>query len=155
MPTPSIRDLMTQTPTCCTPQTPINEVARMMVEEDCGLVPVVENLQDLRLVGVVTDRDLVVRILAKDIDPAAAMVHQAMSEEIATLGVDAGIGECARVMSEMQVRRVPIVDGGGRVIGIVAQADLARAGAQEAGLQDEVAGVVSEVSEPSGGSRAV
>jgi CBS domain-containing protein len=151
---PTVRDLMTQSPACCTPQTPINEAARMMLENDCGLIPVVDNLQDLRLVGVITDRDIVLRIVARDLDPAGAMVHQAMSEEVGTLGPDASLDQCVRLMTDRMVRRVPIVDDRGALIGIVAQADLARASTAQPELEDELAEMVEEVSEPAGAPRS-
>jgi CBS domain-containing protein len=149
-----LRDLMTQSPACCTPQTPITEAARMMLENDCGLIPVVDNLQDLRLVGAITDRDITTRVVAEGMDPGSTMVNAAMSEEIAALGPDAGIDQCVRLMAERMVRRIPIVDTDRRLIGIVAQADLARASAEEPELEDELAEMVEEVSEPTGSSRA-
>jgi CBS domain-containing protein len=150
MPTQPITELMTRDPTCATPQTPIVEVARMMLEEDCGLIPVVENLQDYRLVGVITDRDIVCRVIARDMDPGGTMAHQAMTENVATLGEDASVDDCVRVMAEYQVRRVPILTGDGRLAGIVAQADLARASVDDAELEDELAEAVEEISQPTG-----
>ena len=150
MPTEPITELMTRNPTACTPQTPINEVARMMMEEDCGLIPVVENLQDNRLVGVITDRDIVIRVVARDMDPAGTMVHQAMSEEVATLGQDASIDNAVRLMADQQVRRIPIVTGDGKLVGIIAQADLARASAEDSDLENELADAVEEISQPTG-----
>jgi CBS domain-containing protein len=147
----SIRDLMTPDPVCCTPQTPIHDAARMMLENDCGAIPVVENGQNRRVLGIITDRDIVCRVVARDIAPSAAMVHQAMSGEIAVLRPEAGLDECVRLMAERQVRRVPVVDGDGRLVGIVAQADLARASAREQQLEDELAEMVEEVSEPARG----
>src|SRR5205823_12871628 len=100
-----------------------------------------------RLVGIITSRDITCRITARSIDPTHAQVRQAMSASVKTLGPDAGIHDCVRLMSIQQVRRIPIVDSQDRVIGIVAQADLARAGAKETELEPEVAEMVEEVSE--------
>jgi CBS domain-containing protein len=142
----SVRDLMTPNPQCCTPQDSIPEVARMMVECDCGIIPVVENRQNGRLVGVVTDRDIVCRVIARDLDPSGATVNQAMTEDVQSLGTDASLDDCVRLMSEFQVRRIPIVEND-RIVGMVAQADLARASASEQDMEDELAEVVEEVSE--------
>lgn len=144
----AVRDIMTPDPTCCTPQDAITEVARVMVEENCGAVPVVENRQSRRLAGMITDRDIVCRIVAPRLDPAGAMVQQAMSSDLVCLGPEASIAECVQLMAENQVRRIPIVDHDGNVIGIVAQADLARASARDSDLEDELADMVEEVSEP-------
>jgi len=146
----SLRELMTPDPTVCTPETAINEVARMMLEQDCGAIPVVTNTQDGCLAGIVTDRDLVVRLLARDKDPATCTVRDAMSENIAALGPDATLDECVRLMAEVQVRRVPVVDNVGRVVGMVSQADLARASADRPQLEEDLAEMVEEVSEPAG-----
>jgi CBS domain-containing protein len=149
MPDQSVRDLMTPDPTCCMPQTPVNEVARLMVQEDCGLIPIVENEQNRRLLGVVTDRDIVLRVVAKDLDPSTTQVGEVMSKHIARLRPTATVNNCVQVMADEQVRRVPIVDENDRIIGIVAQADLARASAQNEELEDELAEAVEEISEPS------
>src|SRR5437868_11717144 len=98
-----------------------------MLENDCGAIPVVENEQSRRVVGIIADRDVVCRVVARDIAPRAAMVHQSMTPSPATLTEGAAVDECVRLMASRQVRRVPIVDRDGRLLGIVAQADLARA----------------------------
>jgi len=148
MPTRPLTELMTRDPICATPQTPVPEVARMLRDEDTGIIPVVDSPENRRLVGVVTDRDLVVRLVAQDVDVTGAMAHQAMSEQVATLGEDATLEDCVRLMAEKQVRRVPIVTGDGMLVGIVSQADLARAAEDDKEIEDEVAGMVEQVSEP-------
>jgi CBS domain-containing protein len=146
MPVQSVQDLMTSDPACCTPQDTINGAAQMMVENDCGAIPVVESLQDRRLVGIITDRDIVCRIVAAGLDPAGALVHQAMTESPAAATADMGIDDCVQMMCENQVRRIPVINQDGRLVGIVAQADLARAGAADMELEDELADVVEEIS---------
>ena len=146
--TQMVQDLMTPDPACCTPQDAITDVARMMVEEDCGAIPVVESQESRRVVGIITDRDIVVRIVARGEDVAAAQVAQAMSSDVSTLRTDANIDDCVRLMSDYQVRRVPIVDESGTLVGMVSQADLARASSQEADLESELTEMVEEVSQP-------
>src|SRR5947199_10141634 len=95
----TVRELMTAEPAFCTPQTPIHDVARLMLENDGGAIPVVENPQNRRVVGIITDRDIVCRVVAKDIAPSASMAHQAMSPDPATLTPDAGFDQCLRLMA--------------------------------------------------------
>lgn len=144
----AVRDLMTANPACCTPQTAVVEVARMMTGQNCGSIPVVESQQEPHLCGMITDRDIVVRVISRDLDPATTMVQQAMSTDLVCIGPDASIEECVQLMAENQVRRIPVVDREGRVIGIVAQADLARASARQEDLEDDLADMIEEVSEP-------
>lgn len=143
-----VTDLMTRNPVCCTPQDAIAAAADQMLECDCGAIPVVENRQDYQLCGIITDRDIVVRIVAKGLDPSTALVQQAMTEEVCTVGPEASIDECVRKMCENQVRRIPVVDGDLRILGIIAQADLARASTEEPDLENELADMVEEVSAP-------
>ena len=145
--TRTVSDLMTPNPTYCTPDANLTEIAQLMVSEDTGIIPVVEDRTTLRLAGVITDRDIVVRAVAKELDPATTTVQEVMSADVSTLPSSASIDDCVRLMAKEQVRRVPIVDGG-KLVGIVAQADLARASAEQPHLTDELAEMVEEVSEP-------
>lgn len=146
MPACTLSDVMTADPACCTPEDGIADVARMMVSEDCGAIPVVESKQNRRLVGIVTDRDLVVRIMAKDLDASRCQVRQAMTENPSSLSPDTDLNECMERMATEQVRRMPVTDRDGRLVGIVAQADLARASNEQPDMQDEMADMVEEVS---------
>ncbi|MCC2669838.1 MAG: hypothetical protein K0Q72_2309 [Armatimonadetes bacterium] len=145
-----VRELMTANPTCCTPETSITEAAGLMLSQNCGALPVVESEQEPRLVGMITDRDIVCRIVASRQNPAESKVQQAMTADLVCIGPDASISECVQSMAENQVRRMPVVDREHHVLGIVAQADLARASAQERELEDELADMVEEVSEEEG-----
>jgi len=137
------RDLMTAAPCCCSPDDSIQEVAQMMRDHDCGSVPVVEGKQ---VIGIVTDRDLTVRALADGLYPGIrvrnvmTVAPDCCSEEDDVHGVE-------RVMSERQIRRVPIVNADGGVVGIIAQADLARA-ASHGVTAREIAETVAEISAP-------
>ncbi len=150
MPTHRVSDLMTRNPMCCTPQDPVTEAARLMGECDCGAIPVVENLQDYHLIGMITDRDIAIRIVAAGLDPSTALVQQGMTGEVITVQADDSLDKCVRLMCENQIRRIPVVGEDGEIIGIVAQADLARASTDEPELEEELADMVEEVSAPSG-----
>jgi CBS domain-containing protein len=119
-------NVMTQDPACCTPETSLREVAQMMVAHDCGSIPVVENKENMRLVAMITDRDIVCRTLAQGKNPLEAKVSDAMSQPVVSAQPDSSLEECARLMEENQVRRIPIVDESGRIRGVVTQAHIAR-----------------------------
>ena len=138
-------EIMTRDPACCTPDDTAQEAARLMVENDCGCLPVVEDTETERVVGVVTDRDLAARGLAEG-KGADTPVRELMSGNPSCCTPDADVEEVERIMAERQVRRVPVVDVQGCCVGMVAQADLARAGR---GVSDrEVGRVVENVSQP-------
>jgi CBS domain-containing protein len=136
-----VSEVMTKDPACCTPETGLKEVARLMVEHDCGEIPVVDGQRTMRPVGVVTDRDIVVRCVAEGKNPLEAEAGDVMSSPVVTVTPDMTLEEVADLMEEHQLRRVPVVDEAGAVCGIVAQADIAHHASAR-----EVAEVVREVS---------
>jgi CBS domain-containing protein len=117
------RELMSAQPACCTPNDTVQEAARLMRECDCGCIPVVEDKESNRLVGVITDRDIACRCTAEG-KGSNTPVREAMSRDPNSCGPDDDIGAVERIMAEDQVRRVPVIDDRGRCIGIIAQADL-------------------------------
>src|SRR5262245_58944342 len=117
------QDVMTADPQCCAADTPLNEVAKLMVDCDCGEIPIVD--ADEKLVGVVTDRDIVTRVVANGLDPRAVSARDAMSQPVVSARKDASLDDVIRTMEEHQIRRVPVVDEDGCCCGIVAQADVA------------------------------
>lgn len=121
-----IERYMTRDPVCCTPQNTLQEVAHMMVEYDCGEIPVVDSLQDKRIAGVITDRDICCRSVGKGLNPLDMRVEEVMTFPAVTTTEDTDLATCAELMEKHQIRRVPVVDGYKRVIGIVSLADLAR-----------------------------
>ncbi|BCS31844.1 inosine-5-monophosphate dehydrogenase [Luteitalea sp. TBR-22] len=135
--------LMTPDPATCTPDTPIEEIARLMRTHDCGEIPVVEHASTRTLLGVVTDRDMVLRVLAEGRDARAATAADCMTSPALSLTAEARVSDAVEMMQAHQVRRLPIVDEGGRVCGIVSQADLARATTAEL-----TGDLVRDVSEP-------
>jgi len=141
-----IQDVMTRDPSCVTPDSPARDAARIMKEEDVGIVPVVDDQRSRRLVGVITDRDLAIRIVAAERD-GATRVGEVMSESrLATCSPDEDIDEAMDTMATEQVRRIPIVDERGALVGIVSQADVVL----KAGDDDKAERTVEQISEPGG-----
>lgn len=136
------KDVMTPDPQCCSPETPLNEVANLMVECDCGEIPVADAAK--RLVGVVTDRDIVCRVVAKGKNPSAVTAGETMSQPVVAVTPDTTLDEVVAVMEENQIRRVPVVDQQGCCCGIIAQADVAMVA-----RDSEVGELVREVSRDS------
>jgi CBS domain-containing protein len=119
-----VSQIMTPDPACCTPDSTAKDAALLMKEHDCGSIPVVERLETLRLVGTLTDRDLAIRGLAAGKGPNTP-VRELMTNDPISAAPDDEVEIVREVMVAQQVRRVPVVDENGRVVGIVAQADLA------------------------------
>jgi len=139
------RELMSAQPACCTPDETVAGAARLMKDHDCGCIPVVEDKETDRLVGVVTDRDIACRCTAEDKGPGT-LVAEVMSRDPKYCGPDDDVDTVERIMAEAQVRRVPVVDERGRCVGIIAQADLALN--QRAASESEVGRIVERISEP-------
>jgi CBS domain-containing protein len=139
-------ELMTPSPCCCSENDSAQDVARMMRDNDCGSVPVVNDSGGV--VGIVTDRDLALRAIADGKD-GSTKVRDLMTASPCCCDADDDVRDVERMMSEHQVRRIPIVDESGRCVGIVAQADLARAAADDRTITEhEIAIVVEKISEP-------
>jgi CBS domain-containing protein len=137
------RDVMTANPACCTPDTTLDQVAKMMVQNNCGEIPIID-LND-RPVGVVTDRDIVCRVVAHGKNPMAHTAESCMSQPVVTVSADEPVERVVSTMEKHQIRRVPVVDEHGCCAGIIAQADLAWAEALP-----EVGELVREVSRETG-----
>lgn len=138
----SIVEVMTARPATCLPQTPLSQVARMMVDNDCGQIPVVNHQHEP--IGVITDRDITTRVVAAGVDWTTGQASDAMSSPAKTVQQQSSLQECLSLMEQTQVRRVPVVDENGAVCGIVSLADIAAACKDE-----QVAEVVKCVSVPS------
>lgn len=139
-----VENMMTRDVACCTTETSLQEVAQMMIDHDCGAIPVVADMDSRRLVGIVTDRDITTRTVAKGLNPVGIQAGAIMSSPIVAVTPQMSIDETLLVMEENQVRRVPVVEADNRLVGIVAQADVALK------ANDATAGkVVEKISEPS------
>jgi len=121
-----VNEVMTRDPACCTPDTRLQEVARMMRDRECGEIPVIDDVEHRRLVGVVTDRDIAVRTLALGRNPMQLAARDCMSSPVVSTRHTAAIEECCHKMEEYRVRRLPVVDERGRCCGIVSHTDIAR-----------------------------
>src|ERR1700752_714933 len=138
-----VKEMMTANPVCCTSDTSLPDVARLMVVKDCGELPVVEDTVNRLPIGVVTDRDIVCRSIANDLNPLDLTAGDCMSKPIVTVTPDMSLEECCRIMEEKLIRRVPVVDERGACVGIISLADISlRTGKNVAGH------IVREVSEP-------
>src|SRR3982751_3925472 len=138
-----VKDVMTATPACCTADASLEEVANLMVENDCGAIPVVDSEDSKRPVGLITDRDIVCRAVAEGLNPLDLTATDCMTSNVLTVTEQSSFEECCRLMEEKQVRRVPVVDENGALVGIVALADVAREGGKTTAGE-----VVKEVSDP-------
>lgn len=118
-------EIMTRDPATCTPDTRIQDVAHLMLDHDCGEIPIIDDRETRRLVGVVTDRDITVRAVAEGRSPTDTLASEIMSSSLVTGSPDASLEECVEKMEKHQIRRLPIVDPDGRCIGMLAQADIA------------------------------
>jgi len=118
-----IRDVMTSNPSSLESASTVIEAARLMRDEDAGIIPIVEGE---RLVGTVTDRDIAIRVVAEGKQPESVTVGEIASRELVTLDPQQGLDEALRLMARHQVRRLPVVEEDGKLVGIVAQADIAK-----------------------------
>ena len=116
------QDIMSQNPASVTPDTSVQEAARLMQQQDVGILPVVESTTSKRLVGLVTDRDITVRVVAEG--RSNATVRDAMTSNAKSVRPDDSVKDVMKLMGSEQVRRIPVVDDDGRIVGIVAQADI-------------------------------
>lgn len=140
------QELMTTDPACCTTDDNLEHAAKLMRENDCGAIPVCESENPGKVVGMVTDRDLAVRGLANGQGPEDT-VRECMSSEVHSCAPDSSVEEVEETMARHQIRRVPIIDADGTLLGIVAQADLALA--EDGDVSDEKVGeVVETISHP-------
>ena len=138
------RELMTAEPLWCTPEQTVQEAARLMRDNDCGSIPVVAVNGDQKLVGVITDRDIAVRCVAEGKD-GNTRVADVMTRNPKVSRPDADVQEVETIMAQYQVRRVPVVEDGGRLVGIIAQADLALNA--RAASDSDVGRIVERISE--------
>ena len=144
-----ISDVMTSRPRAVEPQTSVREAARLMESEDVGLLPIVQD--GARLVGVVTDRDIAVRVVGRGLDVEQTTVSEIASGDIVALTPDDDLDDALSLMARAQVRRLPVVVREDELVGVVSQADVARSDAKE----KHVAEVVEAISQPPRGPRVV
>jgi CBS domain-containing protein len=140
-----VRDVMSSRPRCVSPDTTVTEAAELMESEDVGSLPVLDGDE---LAGMITDRDIVLRAVARGKDPRGMPVREVSTREVVTVRGDEDLSEALKLMASHQVRRLPVVDDSNRLVGVLAQADVA----QEA-REKTVGQVVEEISRPPEGPR--
>ena len=145
-----VRDLMTAKPACGLPSTSLPDIAKMLIENDCGAIPIVADAKGRKPVGIVTDRDIACRAVAEGKNISRLTAADCMSTPCLTTGEETSLEDCCRLMEANRVRRIVVVDAGGRLSGIIAQADIALRGPEM-----KVAEVVRKVSQPTASPSAL
>jgi CBS domain-containing protein len=120
-----VEEIMTKNPACCTADSKLQEVAKRMVTNDCGCIPVVENEENKKPIGMITDRDITIRTVAEGKNPLDLTAGDVMSDHVVTVTADTTVEDCCNKMESNQIRRIAVVDENGGCCGIVAQADVA------------------------------
>src|SRR5829696_2975209 len=120
-----VSEIMTGNPAHATPDTSLHVIAQMMVENDCGCIPIVESEDTKSPIGTITDRDIVIRTIAENRNPLDLQAEDIMTGGIVTVSPETSVEECCHLMESKQIRRVAVVDESGALCGMVAQADIA------------------------------
>jgi CBS domain-containing protein len=141
------KEIMTKDPICCLPGDTVDQAAQLMKDEDVGPIPVVADQQTKRLLGIVTDRDLAVKVVAEARQIPAVKVEEVMTRNPVTCHAEDDLQKAIDAMEEHRVRRIPIVDDDGRIVGIIAQADVAT----RINEPEQTAEVVAEISKSAAG----
>jgi CBS domain-containing protein len=145
-----IKHVMTKDPTCCVPSDTAQRAAKIMRDEHAGVVPVIENEQSRAVVGIVTDRDLCMNVVAEGRDPRTTQVHESMTRTVVSCSSQDSVEKATELMRENQIRRVPVVDEQHRLVGIVAMADIiGRANARASETHETLKTVSAPTTEPS------
>jgi CBS domain-containing protein len=134
--------VMTENPVCCLPNDTVAKVAQLMKRENIGSIPVIENKKNHKLVGIVTDRDLALKVVAKALDAKTTTVEAVMTRKVVTCLAEDDLQKTLDAMAEHQLRRIPVVDNDYQIVGIIAQADVATRGNQP----EKTAEMVKEIS---------
>jgi len=142
------RDLMTENPTCVTPETTAQEAAKLMESHDVGSLPVVESTASKRLVGIVTDRDLAIRVLGRGAAGSSPVRDAMSSGDLACVNAEDDLDSVEKLMGRHQVRRIPVIDSEKKIVGVISQADLALE--RKAVGEKDLSKVLEKISEPVG-----
>ncbi|HSL43738.1 MAG TPA: CBS domain-containing protein [Anaerolineales bacterium] len=139
-------EVMTKDPVCCLPNDSVVTAAELMKSENIGSIPVIDSKPSQKLVGIVTDRDLALKVVAGALDAKSTTVEMVMTHKMVTCHADDDLQKALDAMSEHQLRRIPVVDNDNKVVGIIAQADVAT----RADQPEKTAEVVKEISQANG-----
>ncbi|HEU0295377.1 MAG TPA: CBS domain-containing protein [Anaerolineales bacterium] len=142
-------EVMTKNPVCCLPNESVTKAAELMKSENIGAIPVIENEQTKKLVGIVTDRDLALKVVAEGRDAKSTKVGAVMTHKVVTCRADDDLQKALDAMAEHQLRRIPVVDNDNTILGIIAQADVATRVDQP----EKTAEMVKEISQANGNGK--
>ena len=142
-----VQDLMTHDVKRCHSQDTLAEAARIMLDHDCGVVPVVEDGDPARVVGMITDRDICMAAYSQGKNLEELHVEEAMARDLCTCAPENDVAEAEKRMSEGQVRRLAVVDRRGKLLGLLSLADLARGARQGQLTHSEIGGTLASVTE--------
>lgn len=118
-------EIMTKDPECCLPSDSVMKAAQLMKSEDVGPIPIVDDKDGKKLAGIVTDRDLAIKVVAEARDPKTTVIEEVMSEGLVTCRESDDVQTVLKLMQDNQIRRIPVVDKKDQLVGIIAQADVA------------------------------
>ena len=136
-------DVMTKNPVCCLPSDTVSRVAELMKSKDIGPIPIIDSEQTKKLVGILTDRDLALKIVADGRNPKSTKADEVMTREVVTCRAEDDLQNALDEMSEHKLRRIPVIDNNSRLVGIIAQADVAT----RVDLPEKTAAVVRGISQ--------
>ena len=137
-------EVMTKSPVYCLPNDIVSKVAQLMKSKDIGPIPIIENEQTKKVIGILTDRDLALKIVAEGRDPKSTKAEEVMTRKVVTCRVDDDLQKALDAMSEHKLRRIPVVDNNNGIVGIIAQADVATRVDQS----EKTAAMVRGISQP-------
>jgi CBS domain-containing protein len=137
-------EVMTKNPACCMPADSVSKAAQWMKKENVGSIPVIETEQSKKLVGIVTDRDIALKVVADGLDANSTTVANVMTQKVITCHIDDDLQKAVDAMAEYQLRRMPVVDNENKIVGIISQADVATRTNQP----EETAKMVKDISQP-------
>lgn len=140
----SVQEIMSKNPICCTPEMSLADVAQLMLRHDCGEIPVVYSLAEKKILGVITDRDIVTRAVAQGLNPLSMNAEECMTYPAIMVKFTTTLEDCCQVMEDNQIRRVPVVDEKENCCGMVSLADLTKIKTNESLALN----VVKNVSQP-------
>lgn len=139
-------EVMTKDPFCCLSNDSVEKAAMIMQRENVGAIPVIETERAKKLVGIVTDRDLTLKVIAGGLDPKLTKMNAVMTYNVVTCLADDDLQTALNAMAEHQLRRIPVVDGDNTIVGIIAQADVAT----RADQPEKTGEMVKEISQANG-----
>lgn len=136
-------EIMTKNPECCLPSDTVVTAAQLMKSEDVGPIPIVADKDSKKLTGIVTDRDLAIKVIAESRDPQTTRLSDVMSDDVVSCKDTDSVDQVLKLMEENQVRRIPVIGKNDQLVGIIAQADVAT----RLGQPDTTGRVVEQISE--------